>query len=148
MSVDMQDHARSMTRPRAVTFVAWLIIGEAFLMVGLGVLAFAGAGWLPWLTSDTLPLPLDKVVELTVLGIVAESLGIFALIVAIGLLRLSPWSWLVAMTLQGVSLAISLIARFIGNADDISLIVGVIVVMMLNQREVRGAFERRGRPRV
>lgn len=148
MSVESPEHAGPPARPRAVTLVAWLHIVQGVVLVITGLVAFVLSGRLPGPDGTTISVTESEMVELTILAILATGLGIFGLVIAVGLLRLSPWAWLVAMTLQGVSLAIGLIARSVGNPDELTLLIGVIVVMVLNQQEVRGAFERSGRRRV
>ena len=68
------------------------------------------------------------------------SLGVLALIVSLGLFRLKRWAWLLAMTMEGLNLASALIAYRVSHPEYLTMVVGVFIVLALNQREVREAF--------
>jgi hypothetical protein len=68
------------------------------------------------------------------------SLGLLALVVSLGLFRLRRWAWLLAMTMEGLNLASALIAHRVGHPEYVTMVVGIVTVLALNQREVRQAF--------
>ena len=61
----------------------------------------------------------------------------------VGLLRLREWAWTLAMALQGLGLANALYDAYLGQPSYLALAVGSFVVLVLNQREVRQAFDLR-----
>jgi hypothetical protein len=67
-------------------------------------------------------------------------LGIALLAVAVGLWQLRPWAWLLAMSLQGLSLGQALTMYLLGDPDYWSMALSAFVVLALNQEEVREAF--------
>ena len=71
------------------------------------------------------------------------ALALLALVVSIGLFRLKPWAWLLAMSMEGLNLTSALTAYVVGHPEYVNMLLGIIIVMSLNQREVREAFERR-----
>lgn len=75
-----------------------------------------------------------------VLGVVFISLGLLALVVSLGLFRLKWWAWLLAMTMEGLNLASALIAYGVGHPEYVTMVVGIVTVLALNQREVHQAF--------
>ncbi len=129
-------------RPRAVTFAAWLHLVQAFLLIPFGMLELLDRGvWTP----DRLPEALA--VEAQRLDVLQASawvvLGVLALLAAVGLAQLRPAAWLLAMALQGLNLAIALWGYLSGDPDYLTMAVGLVVVLALNQEEVRRAFEAR-----
>jgi hypothetical protein len=62
---------------------------------------------------------------------------------SVGLLRLREWAWVLAMVLQGVGLADALYETYLGQSQYVTLAAGSFVVLVLNQREVRQAFDLR-----
>ncbi|GAB1422528.1 hypothetical protein MASR2M15_27620 [Anaerolineales bacterium] len=67
-----------------------------------------------------------------------------ALILIFGLWRMKRWAWFLIMTQIGSNLLIQLWQHFTGrNPSYISMSIYVIMVLYLNQREVRLAFQER-----
>lgn len=131
-------------RPRAVSFVASLLLLEAVLVVLAGVVAFAAE-------IETLPLPAIGLED--ALGPIANVLPGLSVAVAIvvaggglalagiGLLQLRESGWVLAMALQGLGLANALHAHLNGSPQHVALALCSFVVLVLNQREVRQAFQ-------
>lgn len=69
------------------------------------------------------------------------------LITIIGLWRLKRWAWFLLMIQLGLSMAASLWAYLQGANSYIYMLLNVIMVFYLNQRDVQRAFERRSRGR-
>ena len=133
-------------RPRAVTVVA---VGH--LLQGVALIVVGGILLLEALLAARYGGALDRTewLELLALGSLLVPLGLLALTVTFSLFRMRPWAWLVAMTMQGMGLAVGLSSHFINDVDytdDAGLAVGILIVFMLNQNEVRRAFQRRGTP--
>lgn len=128
-------------RPRAVTFVAWLHVVEGIVFAALGLILLAPNDSdfdKRLMAADTFGM-----LEDLGFGLTGVLLGCLAWIVALGLFQLRAWAWLMAMTAQGTALAIGLYARYSGAPEYASLLLAVVVVLTLNQREVRRAFHHR-----
>lgn len=132
-----------MKRPRRVT-----IIGSLLLLQGLALLAVA-AVLITWANTehlDMLPQALAAEVQAMTLGemmFVATALvmGIFGVVSGIGLLRLRPWAWLMAMIVQGIGMIIDLIEYARGRPNYITMTFAVVVVLYLNQGSIQEAFQ-------
>ncbi len=129
-------------RPRAVTFVGWLLCGEALLLLSIGVI-------------DLLNRVLTQPADLNAIGGMVQAgtdliqvripvlntlLGASLLVAGAGLLRMRHWAWLLAMTIEAVSLAIALRWYALGEPRFGPMALSSLIVLALNQREVRQAF--------
>lgn len=132
-----------MKRPRSVT-----LIGTALLLHGLGLTLFGGTliGLIlalesGWLAADTAAqvAALHLPGLLTLVSITVQ--GIFGIVSSIGLLRMRPWAWLMAMIVQGISLIIYLVDYIRGTPNYIGMIFAVFVVFYLNQRDIQLLFD-------
>ena len=65
---------------------------------------------------------------------------VFELAIAVGLWRLQRWAWLLLMIWQGCLMAIDIWGRFNGNPSYLTMFINVIIVLYINQREVKKAF--------
>jgi hypothetical protein len=119
-----------------VSFAAWVLLVEAFVLIGNG-----GLGLLPLVDGVGSPYDWFDVA----LGVLGFAVGWQVLVAAIGVWWQRPWGWSVAMTLQALSLADGLANYFLRRPDYVLLLAGVVVVVVLNQEEVREAFGARGR---
>jgi hypothetical protein len=133
-------------RPRAISFVATLLLLEALIVVVLGAaMATIALAGLP--VSNEIPDgafgPLVGVLPGLGLAAVIVVAGGGLALASVGLLRLREWAWVLAMTLQGVALADALWETYAGRPQHLTLAVGSFVVLVLNQREVRQAFDSR-----
>ncbi|MFN8524344.1 MAG: hypothetical protein U0821_14690 [Chloroflexota bacterium] len=79
------------------------------------------------------------------MGAVVASLAPVSVFVGVGILLRRPWSWLVGMTMLGISLAAGLVLYALGEPDFLALALGVFCVLTLNQDEVRESFRRQMR---
>lgn len=119
-------------RPRAVSFVASALVFQALLLAALSLLAVLATGELGW------PPPLlEGEWRAAGLGLV---LSLLILLAALGLLAMRPGAWLLAMTAQGLSLAHALADYALGQPDYPTMVLGILVVLALQQGEVRQAF--------
>jgi membrane protein YdbS with pleckstrin-like domain len=67
--------------------------------------------------------------------------GLALLVAAVGLFRVKPWAWTLAMATQCWSLTTSLYDYLSGDASYFLMVLAVLTVLLLNQREVRLVFE-------
>ena len=75
-------------------------------------------------------------------------LGIYAalyVVVAIGLWRLRRWAWVATMLVLGFGLATAILNYFRGNPDYLSMLLNVLAVFYLNDRDMQQRFARRTR---
>jgi hypothetical protein len=136
----------SRRRPRAITFVASLLLAEALLVVLFGILIGAGhAAGVP--TPDFAPdnalSPIVTVLPALGLPTIIVVAGGGLALTALGLFQLREWGWTLAMALQGLLLSNALYAYVQGAPQYFTLALCSFVVLVLNQREVRQAFATR-----
>ena len=143
----MQEHAPQRAhrrRPRAASFVASLLLFEAVLVMLAGIVVGAAqvaATPMPDVTPGDAFGPIVSVVpRLGIATSIVVAGGGLAL-ASLGLLQLREWGWVLAMALQGLGLAYALYAHFHGEPQYLSLALCSFVVLVLNQREVRQAFQ-------
>jgi hypothetical protein len=72
---------------------------------------------------------------------------LYLLVVAVGLWQLRRWAWFIIMVQLGLTMALGLWLYFLDTPFYLGMVVSVIMVFYLNQREVQQAFERRRQPR-
>ena len=75
--------------------------------------------------------------------ILSLALATVNLITVAGLLLLKRWAWVATMVLAGISMAVGLVLYFEDRPLYITMLINVILVLYLNQREVQAIFERR-----
>jgi hypothetical protein len=64
-----------------------------------------------------------------------------ALVLSIlGLLMLKRWGWILTMILTGIGLSYSIWSYFQGNPHYIPMVLYLVIVFYLNQRDVQAAF--------
>jgi len=130
-------------RPRAVSFVASLVLAEAVALLVLAGLGLFGMIALE-LRGPTL------IVERVLADAPARSLsgiaaggalaGLFLAIAGVGLLRMHAWAWSLAIVAHGAALVDALAGYVVGRPQYELMAVGSLIVLVLNQREVRQAF--------
>lgn len=74
-----------------------------------------------------------------VLAVLAIEL-IILLTIAIGLWRLQQWAWFLLMIWVGIQMFFDLMAYFYVREIHASMLISVIIVFYINQREVKKAF--------
>jgi len=132
---------RASRRPRSVGILVWLQVlqGLGTLLIGMAFTMQAGAA----LGGVPAPLPVPLIQDpmgAFERGVVQLLLAFPILWVAFALAHLKPWAWLSAMTLQGVVLTVNLLSYFRGRANYLSMAMSILIVLYLNQAEVREAF--------
>jgi hypothetical protein len=130
-------------RPRAVSFVASLLLLESLLVTLVGLLVFVAellSLSLPTAANDAFG-PIVDVLPGLGLAITVVVAGSGLLLASAGLFWMREWGWTLAMAFQGFGLANSLYAYFHGQPQFLTMAVTSLVVLVLNQREVRQAFD-------
>ena len=139
-----------MRRPFGVNAIVVLLLISAVLEVAGG-----GAAFSLLLTGNMSIREYFPKAEPLVLGqfalVVIE--GLADLVAAIGLLMMRRWAWVLVMLVVGYRMASNLWLHFSdGGGDEIEMVLDVIIVFYLNQRDVQRAFgygsARRQRPAV
>ncbi len=70
-----------------------------------------------------------------ILGVILLILGLLGLIVGWGLYTMKSWAWMLAMILNIINIIVAII-----NFDIASLIIPVIIVLYLNQADIKSRF--------
>jgi hypothetical protein len=66
---------------------------------------------------------------------------IFEIAIAVGLWKLQRWAWVLLMVQVGLSMVSDLRGYFHGNPSYFTMLLDIVFVFYLNQREVQGVFE-------
>ena len=131
-----------MKRPLGV-----LLLGVVMLVVGFFLSVLAAAVLLATLARYTGVLPPDWEIigglrEIQDVLLVAAQfvLGVAAVVSGIGLLLVRTWAWLLALALLGCELVIQLSSYFQGRPAYWAMFLSALLVLYLNQRPIRQAF--------
>lgn len=131
-----------MKRPRIATIVGVIVLIQGLIFTAFASLTLGLFGARLWGT-----LPPDVVAELptvrlsaVLFAVTALVMGVVGLVSGVGILRLRSWAWLVAMIAQGINLVTELIDYSRGEANYLSMLISVIIVLYLNQRDVQQVF--------
>ena len=74
---------------------------------------------------------------------VSTSVTVVYSLLIIGLFTLRRWAWVAGMVLVGVGLGFNILLYFRGNPQYLNMLLEVVLVFYLNQRDVQQAFRRR-----
>lgn len=131
--------------PRAVRIVVGLLVCQALLLAAIGVYPAFVEPLLSYLPAELGGAHSPGGENAASSAIVFVPLGLLALIAVPGFLLLQPAAWVVAMFVQGMSLAGALILYFTAKPGYVYpiMVVGVIMVLYLNYAEVADAFPSR-----
>ena len=144
MNIKKKSHRR--LRPRPVTILGWLEVLQALgtLLVGLMLTVMGGAilGQTASPIKSLLPV-VDDPLAMFVRGLLLLLFSFLILWVSFGLFRLRPGAWLTAMTVQCLILLTDLVNYFRGHTNYLAMAWSIIIVLYLNQEEVRTAFRPR-----
>jgi hypothetical protein len=131
-------------RSRSITILAGLHLLQSLALLGFGIYLVQTSGWAQHVTFARafrfMPFAL---VDSMVSGIVMVVLAVLGVMIAVALLGMRPWAWLAAICLQGIGLASALYGYFRNRPNFFGMLIGILLVLYLNQHEVRAAF--RGR---
>ncbi len=73
-------------------------------------------------------------------GVLGPVLGLGGLPIAFGLLRLQRWAWVLTMFWAGLNLVAALLSYYNDEPNYFGMVLSVVTVYYLNQREVQAAF--------
>jgi len=131
------------TRPRSVVVVAILQALQGLGLLGYGIYLIHSSGWTMVMKSRGLqyiPFPMFESISPGVVVIVLSATMVF---LAFTLFFLQSWAWVASMTIQGLGLLTGLVAYLRHRPNYVGLLVGILLVMFLNQQEVQDAFRRK-----
>ena len=84
---------------------------------------------------------LPQIQDARVLAILSILIAIVLLVIILGLWRCQYWAWFATMIVTGIALSSGIWLYWNGGRPYASLLINSLVVLYLNQREVRQAFE-------
>ena len=128
-------------RSLGVLVVAGLQFLRAVLLVGqmLGFSLFPDVDWLH--IAAQLPEPASGTVAFVIVRAIGISLVAASVLVGIGLLAGRRWGWIGAIVISGLSLAFAIGGWWDGHPVYGSMVINVIAVFYLNQREFRAVYD-------
>ena len=88
---------------------------------------------------STLALP--NVQDSRILGAVNILIAIVLIFIIIGLWRYQYWAWFATMVVTGIALLLGIWQYFHGGSPYVNLLINSLVVLYLNQRDLRRIFE-------
>lgn len=130
-------------RPRSVTILVVFQLLQSLTLLAYGGYRLATAGWPSQAWEFSLDFLAAALVQVITSGAGLLVLGTLTFIIALQLIGMRSYAWLMAMSLQGVILLTSLIAYLRHEPKFILMASGVILVFYLNQNEVQSVM--RGR---
>jgi hypothetical protein len=134
--------AAPVRRPSAVTILAVVqLLSAAVYGLVLAILLVDGPAVLEALASGASNEALVRDLEVAALVIIVGGLCVAALAAGVLLLRMRQLGWTITMLLAGLSLGASVYIWWTdGTALSIWLLIQIVTVFYLNQRQVREAF--------
>lgn len=134
-------------RPPAVTIAGWILLLGALLNILVGVLFLYASNILTqdpnaviiFEDEESPDLLTDSGEELAQ-GIGDLLLGIVQLAITIGFWRQQRWAWVAAMSWQALKLLFEIASVFVGGGTGITILFASLLVFLLNQSDVRRAF--------
>ena len=88
---------------------------------------------------STLALP--NVQDSRVLAVVNIVIAVILIFIIIGLWRYQYWAWFATMVVTGIALILGIWQYFHGGSPYVNLLINSLVVLYLNQRDLRRIFE-------
>ncbi|MDD1776076.1 MAG: hypothetical protein LUP94_01825 [Candidatus Methanomethylicus sp.] len=121
-------------RPFGVSVIVFLIAVYVLFMAGAFFfpLNIKMSSFMLWLLGLEGPFQIAYLIVL-----------IIFLVLALGLWHLQRWAWVFLMVWQGLLMIGDIWGRFNGNPSYLTMILSVIIVFYINQREVKKAFSGR-----
>ncbi len=145
MGLKKLEKRKIVERPRSLGILVIIKIFQGLVLLGFGVFQASQFGWgWAWEGSELVFTPLVpySVIDLAYSGLLYLILAIITLFIALELWLVRRWAWLAAMTLQGLSLLAALFGYLQGQPNYISMALGIVLVLYLNQAEVQAVFRR------
>ena len=135
----MSQKRKRSRRPPGVAVAALLHLLEWFLLLVSGGYYLLTSGALITRAGQLTLNPL-QVAQASGTGSLLAVLSLPVLVAAFGLFFLRRWAWLMAMAIQGWLLASLLVSYLSGHAIYLLMAAGILLVLSLNQNDVRLAF--------
>lgn len=88
---------------------------------------------------STLALP--NVQDSRILAVVNIVIAVILIFIIIGLWRYQYWAWFATMVVTGIALILGIWQYFHGGSPYVNLLINSLVVLYLNQRDLRRIFE-------
>ena len=126
-------------RPFGVLVLAVVQFGRAALLVTQLLGLRIGVDWLR--IAAQVPEPPQGSVAFAISRGLAIALALASIAAGYGLLTGRRWGWVGAIILSGLSLAFALGAWWDGRPIYLSMLINVIAVFYLNQRDVRAVYD-------
>lgn len=131
-------------RPRSVIILAGLqILQSTALMLQAAAHSTETPLRLPPALLETLQIVPPDLVQSQITDIVLVALALAGLLTSLALLRMHLWAKQAAVLLQGLALLSSLVGYLRGTPNFLAMLIGVVIVLYLNQAEVHQAFRSR-----
>jgi uncharacterized membrane protein (DUF2068 family) len=86
------------------------------------------------------PHTLPEVDALIIQGLNA-AIAVFYVVLAVGLWQMHDWAWYAAMIACGLSMFFTIWRHFNGGQPYVTMLLVVVIVFYLNQREVKATFK-------
>jgi uncharacterized membrane protein (DUF2068 family) len=90
--------------------------------------------------ADQVPEPTPGTIAFAIARVIAVAIIVSSVAFGIGLLTGRRWGWVGAIVLSGISLAFAIGGWWDGHPAYTSMLINVIAVFYLNQRDVRAIF--------
>ena len=113
--------------------ISAIIVLLALLVLNNGVDVIRAIAGLP---PHTFP-DVDALIIQVLNGVIA----VFYAVLAVGLWQMRDWAWYAAMIASGLSMFYTIWRHFNGGQPYVTMLLVVVMVFYLNQREVKAAFE-------
>jgi hypothetical protein len=124
----------SSKRPFGVSAIVLLIVAYALFMAAVFYLSLSSQ-------DSSIAAQLGHILNSTQIRVVLVTEISILLVIAIGLWRLQRWAWILLMIWVGIQLFSDLLDYFYSHhLHAISMLINVIIVFYLNQKEVKKIF--------
>lgn len=133
-------------RPLAVTILTWVLVLSSLGSIAIGGLSIASfviefeGGRIVVFDEDIDDQVLTDQGELALDGIWYSIVGVVQLVITIGFWRLKRWAWVAAMSWQALKLLVDVANGLAGNPEPLALGLSILLVLLLNQSDVRRVF--------
>lgn len=132
-------------RPRSVVILVVLQVVQSLGLLGYGISLVLENGRLFGAGEGALQYMPFAWFEGLSSGVVLICLALVTLLVSVALLRLKSWAWMAAMTIQGLGLLAGLLGYIRNRPNYIGMLLGIILVLYLNNQEIQETFRERRR---
>jgi len=120
-------------RPFGVTVIVLLIAAYVLFTAAVIYLSIKSQ-------DSSIAAQLEQIMNPTQIRAILIAELIILLAIAIGSWRLQQWAWFLLMIWVGIQMFFDLMAYFNGREIHVSMLISVIIVFYINQREVKKAF--------